>query len=294
MISKVLGCVSLFCGFCRCAISPKNRTFVPMNTLFARLGISLALLSVLFFAACEKTGTASDAENGTAAAGQATADKKGSNGPKTQSVPEDKRSNLNKFPYVELAGGKSLRFEAYDIVFQLTHNKPLFPLTNDQVKWIKQDDADEKMGNFITYVYERSDGAEISLSNPYISVQYFARNSPDCEPCRSPQTVLKSFRDMYKTIAGFKAGPIMDVATNEGKMAVCQELYIPSIKLADGTGIKDDKYVAYAYIEYSDKWMVGFALTTPSKGEFDRCKNPFYDLVTTYAETGNFTHLGPK
>lgn len=256
------------------------------TTLFGR-GILLPTLLVLLIwavAGCEKPGTAADAANGTVAENGQQPPAGNPNMPRTQSIPEDKRSKFNKFPYVELAGGKSLRLEAFDIIIQLTHDKPLFPMTNDQIKWIKEGDADQNMGNFITYVY---DGNEISLSSPYISVQYFARQSEECPDCATPAKVLAAFQKMYENRPGFAATQPMEVGTNEGKMALCKEMHVPGIKAPDGS-LRAEKYIGYAYVEYSEKWMIGFALTTSSKGEFERCKNPFYNLVATYVELKNF------
>lgn len=247
-----------------------QRSFFP---LYLALSLTLAVSS-----ACNSTPSATEAKANEVADIDKDPEAARQNKSHAQPTPAGERPK-EAFPFVEIAGGRSLRLAAYEMDFQLTHKKPLFPLTNDQVKWIKQGEADERTGNFITYVYE---GHEIGLSEPYISVQYFVRNHEDCPDCKTIKSVYHMVEGAVASAKGATVSPMLEVRTGSGKIAYCKDIYCPPVQLQDGQ--KAAKYLSYAYIEYSEKWMIGFALTTTGKGDFERSKNAFYDLVATFED----------
>jgi hypothetical protein len=176
------------------------------------------------------------------------------------------------FPYVYQGSGRSNLFEAYSMRFQLCYDELLQPLTNDKVHWIKPDAYSDKNGNFITYLRV---GRDVSLSSPYISVQYIAKSLPGCSTVDS----MYMFWDgrYLKDSSNQVMMPMQTVETAAGRTAVCKEYSIKPafVKVAA-------KRIAYAYIDYNEEYFIGLALTTTAPNDWEMNRPLFYKMVRSF------------
>lgn len=176
------------------------------------------------------------------------------------------------FPFVYQGEGTSNIFEAYTMKFRLSYEQPLIPMINSAVPWVKPDAFNEQNGLFITYI---RNGRELSLSNPYIQVQYIHR---DQKNCGTADSVYMWLGDLFVTNYGGQV--IKDkysVQTVAQKPALCMEFQTPDTERLKG------KHMAYAYIEYDKDYLIGLALTTTEKTDFDINLPLFYSLVESFS-----------
>lgn len=181
-------------------------------------------------------------------------------------------TDSSQFPAVRRGGERSLQFLAYEMRFQLTHQAPLMPKLNHQMPWINPDDYNPNNGIFITYV---RDGYPLNLSSPYIQAQYMSRRLPGCSTIDS---VFILWDRMYLGEPDAQTlRPAFNLPTDAGISAVCKEY-------RSGTrgGSRTPKWIAYAYIEYSPSYLVGFALSTTDPEDFRLNQELFYALIKSY------------
>lgn len=175
------------------------------------------------------------------------------------------------FPFVYQGPGRSLIFEAYTVRFALTHPEELVPRLNNQVAWVDPERYNENNGLFATYV---RNGRELRMENPYIQVQYINRNLPYCSTLDSLYLWLDN---------NFLANPeaqvlreALEIPINLGRTALTKEY-----KTAN-PGARVVKYLAYAYIPYSEDYTIGMVLTTTDASDFDNTKQAFYQLAESF------------
>jgi hypothetical protein len=181
-------------------------------------------------------------------------------------------TDSSQFPVVRRGGERLLQFQAYEMRFQLAHQAPLMPKLNHQIPWVKPDDYNPNNGIFITYV---RDGYPVNLSAPYVQAQYMARSLPGCSTIDS---VFLLWDRMYLSEPDAQAlRPAFNLSTDAGVSAVCKEY-------RSGTqgGKRTPKWIAYAYIEYSPAYLVGFALSTTDPEDFRLNQELFYSLIRSY------------
>ncbi|GAB4406918.1 MAG: hypothetical protein OHK0039_09010 [Bacteroidia bacterium] len=176
------------------------------------------------------------------------------------------------FPYVYQASGPTHIFSAYSMRFALTYDEPLSPRLNNQIPWVNPENYNPNNGFFINYV---RNGRELRLEHPYIQVQYLSKRLPS----------VSSIDSVYIWLDGvFLANPEaeqlrarFEVPTHSGSpVAQCKEY-----KSANPAA-RQTKYLAYAYIDYNDEYLIGMALTTTNPEDFSQNKPLFYDLVRSF------------
>lgn len=172
------------------------------------------------------------------------------------------------FPYVYRGAGRSRIFEAYSVVFQLTHQPPLIPVTNYEIPWINPDNYNEQNGNFITYI---RNGYEKSLQNPYIMVQYIKKDVPHASTPDSLLNWVDSF--MEKQVGGEVLKEKYELKSVSGFKATCKDFKYPN------QGEREGKCLAYAYVDYNKEYIVGMVLTTVHESDFPLNKPLFEELV---------------
>jgi hypothetical protein len=178
------------------------------------------------------------------------------------------------FPYVYQGAGRSNILEAYTMRFVLCYSQSLQPLTNDKVNWIQPDQYSELNGNLITYLRT---GREISLTSPYISVQWIAKSLPGCSTVDS----MYMFWDNYylkDTALNKVLMPVQPVKTISGQTAYCKEYQTQpkQIKVSP-------KRIAYGYIDYDESYYLGFALTTSAATDWELNRPLFYQLIRSFS-----------
>ncbi|MEZ4829475.1 MAG: hypothetical protein R3C61_24795 [Bacteroidia bacterium] len=130
----------------------------------------------------------------------------------------------------------------------------------------------EDNGLFITYI---RNGREISLSNPYIQVQYINKRLPNCS---SVDSVYIWLTDLF--VSNYKGDVIRKkhtVETLSRLPATCAEFRTPDTDRVKG------KYMAYAYVDYDKDYIIGMALTTTEKSDFDINLPLFYNIVESFS-----------
>lgn len=191
----------------------------------------------------------------------------------TQSVePGGLLGDSTMFPFVYQGEGKSVIFEAYTMRFQLTHQDPLVPMVNINVPWIDPSAFNENNGLFINYV---QNGKKLSLENPYIQVQYINKNLKSCGTVDSVYMWLDEV--LINKQGGEVLRPMHSVSTPSRKDALVKEYQTPNMEQRKG------KYLAYAYIDYNDEYIIGFGLTTLAKSDYEITQPLFYELVKSFS-----------
>lgn len=176
------------------------------------------------------------------------------------------------FPYVYQGEGRSNIFEAYTMRFQLSYEEPLLPMINSMVPWVNPETFTEENGLFITYI---RNGREISLSNPYIQVQYISKHMPNCSSVDSVYIWLNNL--FLKEYKGTVVRQKHTIETLSRLSAMCEEFRTPDTERVKG------KYMAYAYIDYDKDYLVGLALTTTEKSDFEINLPLFYNIVKSFS-----------
>jgi len=176
------------------------------------------------------------------------------------------------FPYVYQGSGRSNLFEAYSMRFQLCYDEMLQPMTNDKVGWLKPNNYSEQNGNFITYLRV---GREVSLTSPYISVQYIAKSLPGCSTVDS---MFMFWDNRYLQDSSNQViMPLQTLKTAAGRTATCKEYSTKPafVKVAA-------KRIAYAYIDYNQDYFIGLALTTTAPNDWEMNRPLFYKMVRSF------------
>lgn len=175
------------------------------------------------------------------------------------------------FPKVYRGAGRSRIFEAYSVVFQLTHQPPYVPMTNYEIPWIKPENYNEQNGTFITYV---RNGYEKSLQNPYIMVQYIRKDVPHASSPDSLIYWVDNFIDHQEGSRVLKDK--YELKSVSGFVATCKDYQYPM------QGERNGKSLAYAYIDYNQDYIVGMVLTTVNQTDFPLNKPLFEELVKSF------------
>ncbi len=178
------------------------------------------------------------------------------------------------FPFVYQGTDNTLYYAAYEVIFSLSHDVPLYPLTNKDVPWIDGDRYSEENGNFITYV---RNGRDLSLQNPYIMVQYIKKGN---ELTNSPEAVYNWLDSVMTLTPGSQIGKFYALPTSSGKDALCREYVVAaSSNSPNPYDNRPGKQVAYAYMDFNDTYMIGMTLTCGIKTDFDLTLPLFQSLV---------------
>ncbi len=176
------------------------------------------------------------------------------------------------FPYVFQGEGRSNILQAYSMSFRLEYQDPLIPVVNTAVPWMDPQAYSEQFGNFITYV---RNGRRVSLTEPYIQVQYFSKNQPNCG------TVDSVFMWLDQQFIEQRDAEVIqakhEVQTASRLPALCKEYRMGELEKLAG------KQLAYAYIDYDDDYIVGMALTTTAESDYEMSRELFYEMVKSFA-----------
>jgi hypothetical protein len=245
------------------------------NLLPARILLLPALALLLASAGCGKPAARESADQPAAApAPESGAGIRPASPRESQQILEDlQRSRIGdsaRFPYVYQLGGRSNWFEAYSMRFRLTYEYPLAPRTNDQVPWVNPENYNENNGMFITYL---SEGRQPSLMEPYVQVQYLNRKLPACSVIDSVYWWLD--QQLLARPGASAPDPLFQLNTAAGDPAKCKTYQTPS-------GPDQMKHIAYAYIAYDEQYLIGMALTTMNRYDFEQFKPAFYSLVQSF------------
>jgi hypothetical protein len=176
------------------------------------------------------------------------------------------------FPFVYQGAGKSNLFEAYTMKFSLSYEDPLLPMTNDLVSWINPENYNENNGIFLTYV---RNGREVTLTNPYIQLQYINKNLPYCSTVDS----IYIWMDQAQLKApDAKVMKEYTLDTKAGISAICKDYF-------SGTPPqRQPKHLSYAYLDYDETYFIGLALTTTTPEDFAQNRPLFVNLVQSFAK----------
>ncbi|MEL7530326.1 MAG: hypothetical protein AAFN10_03420 [Bacteroidota bacterium] len=235
----------------------------------------LICASVIAFSACksssEQSSAATDATQATGSVELGIPE--GTSEETRKAIAEGLMGDPNMFPYVYAGPNYTNWFEAYTMRFQLQYTEQWYPMTNLQTPWLKPDNYNENVGNFITYV---RNGRDLSLTNPYTAVQYIRRTMP------YTSTMDSIYMWLDDTHLNRKSGAVLtdqqSIMTASKVEAISKEYTNP--------GAEDDldpgKYIAYAYLPYNDEYFLGFALTCAEKSDFEMNKPLFYQLVASF------------
>jgi hypothetical protein len=189
--------------------------------------------------------------------------------PVLTSLEGQRMGNGGLFPYVYQGVGRSNLFEAYSMRFQLCYGPAFVPMTNDNTPWIDPEVYNENNGTFITYLRQ---GRPVSMSSPYILVQYVNKGLPMCSTADSiyqwiDQQHLKRPEAELFTEA-------TEIQTAAGRPAICKEYQGAPVRT---TGAR--RYLSYAYVDYNAEYFIGLALTTNGKQDFAANRALFYQMV---------------
>ncbi|WNJ21420.1 hypothetical protein [Pontibacter sp. G13] len=177
------------------------------------------------------------------------------------------------FPFVYQADGGVNWFEAYTLRFSLTTAEPWTPLVNRQVPWVNHELYNENNGNFATYVRSET---RLSMEFPYIQVQYINKALPSCGTVDSVYMWLDGMFLQDPLATGDEKTRKLD--TQSGKPALIKHYKVPQ----KGSGGKQFKYLAYAYIDVNEDYIVGLALTTQDEYYWQNSKTFFDNLVYSF------------
>lgn len=236
--------------------------------LFALLGLSL------FATACQSTSSADQSAQGNTSGDLLPPDQPACSNDQsailTEYLDSARLGNPGFFPYVYQGNGRSNLFEAYTMRFQLCYDPLFLPMTNDQIPWIRPDRYSEMNGQFVTYVRT---GREVTMTDPYVSVQYISKNLPSCSTADS----MFIFWDSYYLKEDNESQVIMPMQTTKTRgnfTAYCKE-YETRPKTAKIAG----KHLAYAYVDYNEEYFIALVLTTVAMGDWELNRPLFYKLV---------------
>ncbi|MEO0472052.1 MAG: hypothetical protein AAF206_20660 [Bacteroidota bacterium] len=176
------------------------------------------------------------------------------------------------FPFVYTGEGRSNLFEAYTMKFRLEYEAPMVPMTNDVLPWIKEENYSELNGVFMTYM---RNGREIAVSSPSVRVEYVSKKNPYCSSIDSIYTWLD--HNFIERRQGRVMKNVYSLKTKSGKKAEMKEYSLPDSPQQAG------RYVAYAYIDYDQDYLIGFALTCLDQTDFDINKPLFEGIVKSFA-----------
>lgn len=180
------------------------------------------------------------------------------------------------FPYVFMGENSSVMCEAYTMKFRLTHEKPMMPATNNNVPWLDAERYSEDNGIFLSYIHNSK---ELSLRSPNYRVEYINKRLPFCSSIDSIYIWLDGV--FLDNVTGAKT---MDspgeIKTRSGATAITKAYYIP--KHTGNRGEVDQKYTAYAYLDYDDYYYVAFNLSAISEPEFEQLEENFFKLVASF------------
>ncbi|MEM7373838.1 MAG: hypothetical protein AAF587_34765 [Bacteroidota bacterium] len=176
------------------------------------------------------------------------------------------------FPFVYQGPGKSNIFQAYSMRFSLTYEEPLIPLLHDQVNWVDPTKFNDNNGLFITYA---RNGREVSLTNPYIQVQYISKSLPGASTIDSVYQWLDGIH--FRADDSRQLGQTFTLPTASGKVATVKDYFTGSFQG------RNPKYLAYAYLDFDENYILGMALTTSLESDYDLTKPSFHKLVKSLA-----------
>lgn len=179
------------------------------------------------------------------------------------------------FPYVYQGEGRDLIYQAYSLSFTLTTPNAMGAMMNDKVAWVKPEANNITNGIFATYI---RNGREISLDNPYIQVQYINKTLPYCSTLDS--TFLWLDNAFLKSPTASILQKRTDLQTASGIPAFYK---VYTTGQSESPGVRT-KWIANAYIDATDEYMVAFGLTTMDEGDFELTKPLFDELVKSYRE----------
>ncbi len=176
----------------------------------------------------------------------------------------------------DFSKGVTVKYNALNTTFSLTYPKHLQGLSRDSLPWGGQMDANsDKSGMIVAYVAKEKRPA---LKDPYIQIHYISRGLPEFS------TKDSALSRIEKTIFLVQESKVLNsrqnVRTQSGREAITG-VYLWGKRPVRESFIKE-KYVAYAYLEHSDKLLLAFSLTTASKVELDNYLNDFYYILKSY------------
>ncbi|MDB4285831.1 hypothetical protein N9933_00855 [bacterium] len=179
--------------------------------------------------------------------------------------------NPDRFPYIDVIDDSTLEFQAYTVKFKLVHQNPIVPVTSDKLYWIDENNSNEQVGVFATYMMQ---GREINLRSTQIRVDYFKKSLPGCSTTDSlfdwwqatqltgPGAKVMKEQQMIKT-AGGQGAEVMEL------FAVKQDSLSP-------------KFLAIALLDYHDEYMIGLNLTAVDTFEYVDALPSFYKLLESF------------
>lgn len=181
-------------------------------------------------------------------------------------------AKVQDFPLITLVAERKLKMDAYTLHFSLSHLPELRAYPNDLVPWINPLSFNESAGTFISYL---RDNDPLRLDKPNIRLSYIKK-----EGAQASTDMLLAWLD--EQLIDLQAGHILQglnsLTTKAGMPALTKEFYTPSL---NG---RSSKYMAFAYLDASRDYLLGFNLTAIDSADFAQVRPLFYSLVKSYEE----------
>ncbi|RMG25263.1 MAG: hypothetical protein D6730_11210 [Bacteroidetes bacterium] len=178
---------------------------------------------------------------------------------------------LQAFPQVTQTAARSLEIHAYSLHFRLSYPDGIKPYANAQLPWMNNARLDEASGDIITFL--RSNDA-LRLDKPHIRVSYIRKQAEQPNVHALLQWLKNTFVAGQHAQVRREASPLQ---TASGTTAQFMELYLPQ-----HPGGRSQRYLAFAYLDPGQDYMLGFQLSAVSQADYDSLLNAFYEVVKSY------------
>ena len=179
-------------------------------------------------------------------------------------------------PNADFTKGLTEKYKVYESAFSLTHPKHLIGLSRDSLPWGGQIQLDdEKSGHVVTFCAK---GKRPALKDPYVQVYYVNRQNPSFSVKDSALQLIE--KNIFLVQESKMLSKRKMIKTQGGREAIACEYLWGKRPMYDK--YINEKYVAYAYLEHSDKFLLAFTLTTTEKEMFDNYLPDFYYIIQSY------------
>lgn len=171
--------------------------------------------------------------------------------------------------------GETYTYKFQNGTFSLTARKEYRSLPPDSLPWVPPGSNKTENGLITCFV---ANGVRPALNKPYIQVAYISRkmkgfSKPDSAMMWADETILR--QPNSKIIK-----PLNRTSTISGREAVCKEYAWGERKVYDG--VVAARYVAYAYLEHNQDYLLALTLTTLDSTEYASNLGDFYYILKSY------------
>lgn len=177
---------------------------------------------------------------------------------------------------INYADGIQRKYTVQNTSFSLTHPKSIVALGLDSLPWGGQlPPNNDTSGMITTYCIK---GRKPSMNDPYIQVAYVNKKMPSFSTPDSALTWLEKNVTQVSETRVLK--PRFTVKTSNSRDVRCEEIYWG--KRPFNGGFIEGKYVAYAYMDYSPKFLLTFVLTSKNSEDFQNVLKDYYYIIKSF------------